>query len=380
MTLTTLGKRCEPAVRVFRYAVGHMLTDVESTTVRSALFGTLADGSVIEAYTLKSDAVEMTLITYGARVVSLKTSDREGRVADVALGYGSLTPYVENTNAYFGTIAGRYANRIAGGRFVLEGETVQTTLNDGVNMLHGGVVGFDRYNWSAEQVSDGVEFSMVSPDGDQGFPGTLQVRVRYTLRGDAVTIEYKATTDRATVVNLTNHTYFNLAGEGSGTILGHVVQLEADAFTPVQDAAAIPTGEIAVVAGTPFDFTKATAIGARIGAENDQLRFGRGYDHNFVVRGGVGVLRPAATVVEPVSGRVLTVETTEPGVQFYSGNYLDGTLVGTSGVAYVQRSGFCLETQAFPDAPNHAGFPSTELRPGDVYSSMTVWRFGTQAV
>jgi aldose 1-epimerase len=237
------------------------------------------------------------------------------------------------------------------------------------------VEGFDRRNWSAREVPDGVEFTLVSADGDQGFPGTLTTTVRYTLRGDTVRIEYSATTDKATVVNLSNHTYFNLAGEGQGTILDAELTLEADFFTPVADAAAIPTGEIAAVAGTPFDFTKATVIGARIGAENEQLRFGRGYDHNWVVRGTAGELRLAARVYEPGSGRVLMVETTEPGIQFYSGNFLDGTLVGKTGVAYVQCSGLCLETQGFPDAPNHAEFPSTELKPGEVYESVTTWRF-----
>jgi aldose 1-epimerase len=347
----------------------------QSTVVSSVKFGTLAEGGVVDAYTLKSADVEMTLITYGARVVSLLTKDRAGAWGDVALGYGSLEPYVVNKNAYFGTIAGRFANRIAKGRFVLEGKTVQTTINDGENMLHGGVVGFDRYPWSAQEVPDGVEFRMVSPDGDQGFPGTLTVSVRYTLHGDMVKIVYSATTDETTVVNLTNHTYFNLAGEGSGTILGETLTLEADSFTPVADAAAIPTGEIAKVAGTPFDFTSPTAIGSRIEDENEQLTFGRGYDHNWVVRGAVGVCRAAAKIVDPASGRVLTVETTEPGIQFYSGNFLDGTLVGKSGVAYVQRSGFCLETQGFPDAPNQAGFPSTELKVGELYESVTTWRF-----
>ena len=348
------------------------------TTVSSAKFGTLADGGVVEMFTLQSRAVELRLITYGARVVALRTKDREGRMGDVALGYDALQPYVENTNAYFGVIAGRFANRIAKGRFTLEGKTVQTTINDGLNMLHGGVEGFDRRNWSAQEVPDGVEFTLLSADGDQGFPGALTVRVRYTLRGDGVRIAYSATSDKATVVNLTNHTYFNLAGDGEGTILGEELTLEADFYTPVADAAAIPTGEIAKVAGTPFDFTRATAIGARIGAENDQLRYGRGYDHNWVVRGKAGELRPAARLYAPRSGRVLSVETTESGIQFYSGNFLDGTLVGKSGVAYVQRSGLCLETQGFPDAPNHAEFPSTELGPGAVYASVTTWKFGVE--
>ncbi len=265
------------------------------------------------------------------------------------------------------------------GRFELDGKTVQTTINDGVNLLHGGVEGFDQRNWGGEIVTDGVEFTLVSPDGDQGFPGTLTVRVRYTLRGSVVRIAYSAKTDKATVVNLTNHAYFNLDGEASGTILEEKLTLEADAFTPVSDVAAIPTGEIASVEGTPFDFRKATVIGSRIGNENDQLTYGRGYDHNWVVRGKVGELRPAARVVAPNSGRVLTVETTEPGIQFYSGNFLNGTLVGKSGVAYVQRSGFCLETQAFPDAPNHGNFPSTELKVGEEYSSVTTWEFGGPA-
>jgi aldose 1-epimerase len=355
-----------------------MASDGLGTQVKSEVFGTLADGGVVEMYTLTSSEVELRLITYGARVVVLKTRDREGKMGDVTLGYDSLQPYVENTNAYFGVIAGRYANRIAKGRFVLEGETVQTTINDGVNMLHGGVEGFDKRNWDGAVVPDGVEFTLVSPDGDQGFPGTLTVRVRYTLRGSVVRIAYSAMSDKATVVNLTNHAYFNLDGEGSGTILDEELTLEADFYTPVADAAAIPTGEIAKVEGTPFDFRKATGIGDRIGVENDQLRYGRGYDHNWVVRGKAGELRPAARVYAPKSGRVLSVETTEPGIQFYSGNFLDGTLVGKSGAAYVQRSGLCLETQVYPDAPNRVEFPSTELKPGAEYSSVTTWTFGVE--
>lgn len=352
--------------------------DGVSTVVRSERFGTLADGGVVELFTLTSGAVELRLISYGARVTALNTKGRDGAMADVALGYNSLREYVENTNAYLGVIAGRFANRIANGRFVLEGRTVQTTINDGVNMLHGGVEGFDRRNWSSREIPDGVEFTLVSEDGDQGFPGTLTARVRYTLRGDLVKIEYSATTDKTTVVNLTNHTYFNLAGEGSGTILDEVLTLQADAYTPVADAAAIPTGEIAAVAGTPFDFTKGAVIGSRIGEDDAQLKFGRGYDHNWVLRGTAGELRPAAKVAEPRSGRVLVVETTEPAIQFYSGNFLDGTLVGKSGVAYAQRSGFCLETQGFPDAPNHAEFPGTTLRPGEAYESVTTWKFGVE--
>jgi len=350
--------------------------DDVGTQVTVETFGTLADGGVVQKYTLTSAEVELELISYGARVVVLKTKDRDGVWGDVTLGYDELKPYVENTNAYFGVIAGRYANRIAKGQFALEGKTVQTTINDGENMLHGGVEGFDKRNWKGEVVPEGVEFSLVSPDGDQGYPGTLTVRVRYTLRGSGVRIEYSAKSDKTTVVNLTNHAYFNLDGEASGTILDEELTLEADAYTPVLDVAAIPTGEIASVEGTPFDFRKATVIGSRIGAGHDQLTFGRGYDHNWVVRGQAGELRPAAKVVAPKSGRTLVVETTEPAIQFYSGNFLDGTLVGKSGEAYVQRSGFCLETQAFPDAPNHANFPSATLKAGEEYRSVTTWEFG----
>jgi aldose 1-epimerase len=348
---------------------------VGTTSIASAVFGNLADGSVVEEYTLTSSEVELRLISYGARVVELRTKDRDGVMADVTLGYGSLEPYVKNTNAYFGVIAGRFANRIAGGRFVLDGETVQTTVNDGQNMLHGGVEGFDARNWKSSVIPDGVEFELVSADGDQGFPGELTVQVRYILRGATVRIEYAGTTDKTTVVNLTNHAYFNLSGEGSGTILDEVLTLEADAFVPVSSGAAIPTGEVRAVEGTAFDFTQATVVGERIGDADEQLVFGRGYDHNWVVRGEAGTLRPAATMRDPQSGRVLTVETTEPGIQFYSGNFLDGSLVGKSGVAYVQRSGFCLETQGFPDAPNQPDFPSTVLRPGENYRSVTTWTF-----
>ena len=352
-----------------------MSTAAATTSIASAIFGHLADGSAVESYILKSPDVKVQIISYGARVVSLLTPDRDGAVADITLGYATLEPYLKNTNAYFGVIAGRFANRIADGRFTLDGATVQTTLNDGKNMLHGGVEGFDARNWTSQVVPDGVEFELVSPDGDQGFPGALTVQVRYTLKGATLRIDYTATTDKATVVNLTNHAYFNLSGEASGTILSEELTLASDAFVPIADAAAIPTGEIRPVAGTPFDFTEPTVVGSRIGADDDQLVFGRGYDHNWVVRGEPGTLRPAATMHDPKSGRILTVETTEPGIQFYSGNFLDGFLVGKSGVAYVQRSGFCLETQAFPDAPNQPSFPNSVLQPHETYRSTTTWTF-----
>jgi aldose 1-epimerase len=348
-------------------------TATATTSIASSVFGHLADGSPVESYLLNSAEVEVQLISYGARVVSLLTPDRHGKFMDITLGYTTLEPYVNNTNAYFGVIAGRFANRIANGRFTLDGQTVQTTLNDGKNMLHGGVEGFDKRNWSAKVIPDGVEFELISADGDQGFPGTLTVQVRYTLCGTTLKIETTATTDKTTVVNLTNHAYFNLSGEASGTILDEQLTLQADAFVPVADGGAIPTGEIRPVAGTPFDFTQPTVVGARITGNDDQLVFGRGYDHNWVVRGEPGTLRPAAVMHDPASGRTLAVETTEPGVQFYSGNFLDGSFVGKSGVAYVQRSGFCLETQAFPDAPNQPAFPTAVLQPNETYRSTTTW-------
>ncbi len=347
----------------------------QRTQVTCEVFGTLANGSQVSSYTLKSSAVELRLITYGARVVELKTADRHGKIHDVALGFGTLEPYVEARNGFLGVMVGRFANRIAKGQFPLAGRTVQTTINNGPNMLHGGTDGFDRRNWEAAVVPDGVEFTLLSPDGDQGFPGNLKVRVRYTLHGNVVRMASSAASDQTTVVNLTNHTYFNLDGEASGTILDEQLTLEADAYTPVSSAEAIPTGEIAAVEGTPFDFRQPTRIGARIEEPNQQLTYGRGYDHNWVVRGNMGELRPAAKLYAPASGRVLRVETTEPGIQFYSGNFLDGTLVGKSGVPYVQRGGLCLETQRFPDTPNHANFPSAELKPGEEYSSVTTWTF-----
>jgi aldose 1-epimerase len=350
----------------------------ETTSITSSVFGHLTGGSPVESYVLKSADVEVQLISYGARVVSLLTKDRDGKQADITLGYASLEPYIQNTNAYFGVIAGRFANRIGNGRFELDGKTVQTTINDGANMLHGGVEGFDKRNWSAKPIPDGVEFELVSPDGDQGFPGTLTTQVRYTLSGATLRIDYTATTDKTTVVNLTNHAYFNLSGEASGTILDEVLTLNADAFVPVSGPPAIPTGEIRPVTGTPFDFTQPTLVGSRISGSDDQLVFGRGYDHNWVVRAEPGTLRPAATMHDPASGRTLAVATTEPGIQFYSGNFLDGSLVGKSGVAYVQRSGFCLETQAFPDAPNQPNFPSAVLKPTDTYRSTTTWTFSAE--
>jgi aldose 1-epimerase len=355
-----------------------MISIAPSTSVTRSLFGQLPDGTAVDAYTLKSATVEISVIGFGARVVSLLTADREGHLRDIVLGYDSSAMGSDGRNFYLGAVVGRFANRIAKGQFTLEGKTYQIPINNGVNSLHGGTVGFDEHNWTAEELPGGVAFTLVSADGDQGYPGNMTVRVAYTLAGDTVRIDYSATTDKTTIVNLTNHAYFNLAGEGEPSILGHELTLHADAFTPV-DATSIPTGEISPVAGTPFDFTQPRVIGERIDADNEQLHNVSGYDHNWVIQGTPGELRPVAKAFEPASGRVLLVGTTQPGVQFYSGNFLNGTVKGAAGTPYLRRSGFCLETQHFPDSPNQPGFPSTELRPGETFQSTTTWKFAVES-
>ena len=344
--------------------------------VTKSVFGDMPDGTKVEIYSLEEGAIKARVMTYGARLVSLEVPDRSGKVADIVLGYESLAGYTADPKSYFGSIVGRYGNRIAHATFSLDGKRYQLPANDGGNSLHGGMKGFDKLLWQGHEIPHGVELTVVSKDGDQGYPGTLTARVRYTLEGHALKIEYFATTDKDTVLNLTNHSYFNLAGEGQGTILNHVVMIPADRYTPV-DSGLIPTGELAPVAGTPLDFHHPTAIGARINSDNEQMKLGGGYDHNYVLNGKMGVLQQAARVVEPTTGRVLTVETTQPGVQFYSGNFLDGTLHGKHGHVYVKRSGFCLETQHFPDSPNHPKFPTSELKPGETYHETTIFTFST---
>jgi aldose 1-epimerase len=347
-------------------------------SVTKAPWGKSPSGEAVDLYTLKNAQLTVQVITYGAHVVSIEAPDRLGKKADVVLGFDNIDGYASEKNTtYIGAIVGRYGNRIAKGTFKVSGNEYHIPLNNGANALHGGPVGFDKKVWQAHEITNGVELTMVSPDGDMGFPGELTVHVRYTLENSSLRIVYSATTTKPTVVNLTNHSYFNLAGNGQGTILGEKLTLKADRYTPV-DAGLIPTGELAPVAGTPFDFAKATAIGERINQQNEQLTLAGGYDHNFVLSGPVGKdgLREAAHAVEPLSGRTLTVYTTEPGVQFYSGNFLDGTLTGRFGAKYVKHSGFCLETQHFPDAPNQPSFASTELLPGKTYHSVTVFHFG----
>ncbi|HYG10865.1 MAG TPA: aldose epimerase family protein [Pyrinomonadaceae bacterium] len=349
--------------------------------IKAESFGE-ADGQRVELYTLtNSRGVEAKITNYGATVVSLKVPDRAGRFADVLLGYDTLEDYRQST-FYVGPVIGRYANRIAGGRFTLNGKEYKLAVNNGENHLHGGLKGFDKVVWKARPLrargGAALELTYLSPDGEEGYPGNLSVKIVYTLtERDELKIEYTATTDQDTVVNLTNHAYFNLAGQGNGDILKHKLQINADRFIPA-DEKSIPTGELRSVSGTPFDFRRATAIGARIEQDDEQLKFGRGYDHTFVINGRAGTLRRAATASEPVTGRVLEVWTTEPGMQLYTGNYLESTMASKGGKTYGQRHGFCLETQHFPDSPNKPHFPSTVLRKGGRFNSTTIYRFSAR--
>ena len=351
-------------------------------TVSERPFGKLPDGTEARLFSLDNGrGLRATVTNYGAIVTSLVVPDRTGHGADVVLGYDSLEGYLRAT-PYFGAIVGRYANRIGKARFALDGRAYTLAANDHGNSLHGGLKGFDKLLWEAAPFHDsaqaGVRLHLVSPDLDEGYPGRLDVTVTYAVTDSAeLRITYQAATDKPTVLNLAHHGYFNLAGPAAGEILGHELTLAADRFTPV-DSSLIPTGELRAVAGTPMDFRTPTTIGARIGQDDEQLRFGKGYDHNWVVNGPAGTLRLAARVHEPQSGRVMEVRTTEPGIQFYTGNFLDGTIVGKGGTTYRYRTGFCLETQHFPDSPNHPDFPSTALRPGQEFHSTTVFRFSAQ--
>jgi aldose 1-epimerase len=343
------------------------------TNITKQAFGQTADGAAVDLYTLTDGKAEVRITNYGGIIVSLRTPDRNGKLDDVVLGYDSFEGYRANP-AYFGAIIGRYANRIAHGSFQLDGKTYSVPRNDGDNALHGGIRGFNKAVWAASEIKDGIELTYVSKDGEQGFPGTLSTTVRYLLERGALRIEYSATAEKDTVLNLTNHSYFNLAGQGKGEVLGHIVKIDASRFTPV-DATLIPTGELKSVQGTPFDFRTPHAIGERIDAKDEQLRLGLGYDHNFVLDRPAGRLSEAAEVYEPTTGRILRVLTTEPAVQLYTGNHLDGSITGRQGVVYKPRFGFCLETQHFPDSPNHSSFPSTELKSGQKFHSVTIFEF-----
>lgn len=358
--------------------------------VEKSVFGQLPDGRQVDVYRFtNANGIEMRVINYGGIILSLKTPDVQGELDDIVLGFDALDEYLSDeyrqANPYFGALIGRYGNRIADGQFSLDGETHTLASNDGDNHLHGGQQGFDRVLWQAEPFENdegaGLVLRYTSEDGEEGYPGRLETEVTYTLTDtDELLVDYRATTDKATPVNLTQHSYFNLEGEGSGSILDHHLMINADAFTPVDDTL-IPTGEIRPVEGTPFDFTQPTPIGERIEQDNEQLTFGKGYDHNFVLaEQAASPSEPvlAARVWEPDSGRLLEIATTEPAIQFYSGNFLAGDLTGKRGQAYEHRSGFALETQHYPDSPNQADFPSTILEPGETYRTRTIYRFSAQ--
>ena len=345
-------------------------------TITSERFGVTPAGEEVHLFSLDNEqGMSVEIINYGGIITSIRVPDRKGNLADVVLGHDTLEGYL-NRSRYFGALIGRFANRIARGRFTLNDVEYQLAINNGQNHLHGGVRGFDKVLWEAQVIDEGVELNYLSKDSDEDYPGNLNAIVTYRLNdANELRLDYDATTDRDTIINLTNHSYFNLAGGGG--ILDHELQIEANAFTPI-DETLIPTGEIRNVKGTPMDFTSPTAIGARIGNDDDQLRFAGGYDHNFVLRSDRGTLRTAARVYEPQTGRVMELFTTQPGLQFYSGNFLDGTLVGKSGRAYTKNSGCCFETQHFPDSPNQPHFPSTVLRPGEKYHHTTIYRFSAE--
>ncbi len=352
-------------------------SDAPIFPVTKAPFGKTLDGKPVDIYTLRNaNGVEARIMNYGGIVVSLKCPDRNGHIGDVVLGYDTLDQYLTNS-PYFGAMIGRYGNRIARGHFWLDDKKYTLVTNNGVNALHGGTKGFDKQVWNAQvvQSKDGpsLELTYVSKDGEEGYPGTLNVKAVYTVTGDnGLRLEYTATTDKDTVLNLTQHSYFNLAGKGN--VLGHKVFIDADKFTPV-DETLIPTGEIESVQGTPFDFRKPTAIGARIGEKDTQLKYGNGYDHNYVLKHPMGRLDVIARVTEPTTGRVLELLSTEPGLQFYSGNFLDGSNVGKGCQVYNFRNAFCMEPQHYPNSPNRPDFPPVLLRPGQVYHNTIVFRF-----
>ncbi len=342
-------------------------------------WGVLPTGETISLYTLRNGkGIEATISNYGGRIVTLKVPDRNGNAADIVLGYDSLEPYTK-PNPFFGTLVGRYANRIANGEFTLNGKKYKLAVNNGPNSLHGGTLGFDKKAWVAAVSKDGqsLQLTYFSKDGEEGYPGNLTSVVTYSLDDDnALTIDYAATTDADTVLNLTNHSYFNLAGHGNGKILDHQLSIAADRFTPV-NANLIPTGELKSVEGTPFDFRQPTAIGARIDSPDQQIQYGAGYDHNFVLNRAGDKPTLAARITDPGSGRAMDVLTTQPGMQFYTANHINGDIAGKAGAIYHKRGAYCFETQHFPDSPNQPAFPTTVLKPGERFHQITMFRFAT---
>ncbi|HUF62769.1 MAG TPA: aldose epimerase family protein [Verrucomicrobiales bacterium] len=359
------------------------LMPAPASSIETEPYGVLPSGVPVTLYTLTNDSgMQVSVIDLGGIIVRVRTPDREGKLDDVVLGCASLESYLKDS-PFFGCITGRYCNRIAHGEFTLGGTTYTLAKNNGNHHLHGGKEGFNRKLWTAapgvKDNAPSLVLSYTSPDGEEGYPGNLTCRVVYTLTNDnALRVDYHAVTDKATVVNLTNHSYFNLAGAAKAQpILDHVLTIHASRFTPT-DSEAIPTGEIQPVKGTPLDFTSPTRIGDRIEDAHEQIQFGKGYDHNYVIEGEAGTLRAAARVHEPTTGRVLEIETTDAGIQFYTGNFLDGSFEGKDGAAYPRRSGFCLEEQKYPDSPNHPSFPSAALQPGETYSKTTVYKFSAE--
>jgi aldose 1-epimerase len=367
---------------VFVFVLLLGVTTARAQKITKESFGKTADGESVDIFTLANrNGMEAKITNYGGIVTELTAPDRNNKYADVVLGFNDLDSYLKG-HPYFGALIGRYGNRIAKGRFSLHGVEYKLAVNNGENHLHGGIKGFDKVVWTAKsmktKLGPALSLTYLSKDMEEGYPGNLTVKVVYTLtNNNELRIDYTASTDKDTVANLTHHSYFNLAGEGNGDILNHQLMLRANRFTPT-DAGSIPTGELRNVQGTPFSFLKSTVIGERINQDDEQLKFGSGYDHNWVVNGPAGTLRQAASVYESGSGRVMEVWTTEPGIQFYTGNFLDGTLTGKSGKIYQKRTGFCLETQHYPDSPNEPKFPTTTLRKGVPYHSTTIYRFSAR--
>ncbi len=351
--------------------------------IERSSFGKTKNGTEVFLFILKNqNNVSVSITNYGGIITSIKVPDKNGNISDIVLGYDHFDGYIINNSPYFGALIGRYANRIAKGKFSLDDVQYKLVINNGVNHLHGGEKGFDKVVWNVNELigkdSVGLELTYISKDGEEGYPGNLNVKVNYSLNNrNEFRIDYSATTDKKTIVNLTNHTYFNLKDAGASPILDHQLKINADKFTPI-DSTLIPTGEIIRVENSPFDFRNFTTIGKHINPENEQIKFGLGYDHNFVLNGNANQLKLAATVKEESTGRILEVFTTEPGIQFYSGNFLDASITGKNNIVYNNRSGFCLETQHFPDSPNHSNFPSTELEPNKEYNSTTIYKFDVE--